>query len=394
MVQEVAIVAALRTPIGCFNGALAPLHAHELASGVIKELLSSTGVAPEEVNEVILGQVLGGGQGQNPARQAALGAGLPHTSSAVGVNMVCGSGLRAVAMAAQAVALGDSSIVLAGGMESMSKARHTVHMRPGVKFGDVGLEDSLLTDGLTDAFLSIHMGITAENVAKKWNLTREEQDEFAARSQQRAGEAIRSGHFTPEIAPVSVPVPRKPSILVSTDEFPRPDTTAETLAKLRPAFVKDGTGTVTAGNASGINDGAAAVLVMSTEEASRRNLTPLARIVCTATAGVEPALMGTGPIPAVRAALAKAGWTVDQVDLWELNEAFASQSLAVVKELGVDPEKVNINGGSIALGHPIGASGCRVLVTLVHAMRRLGATRGVASLCIGGGMGIAMCVQV
>merc|ERR1712212_1249217 len=235
-------------------------------------------------------------------------------------------------------------------------------------------------------------GITAENVAKKWNLSREEQDEFAACSQQRAGEAIRSGHFSSEIAPVSVP--RKPALVISTDEFPRPDTTAESLAKLKPAFIKDGTGTVTAGNASGINDGAAAVLVMSSEEASRRNLTPLARIVCTATAGVEPALMGTGPIPAVRAALAKAGWTVDQVDLWELNEAFASQSLAVVKELGVDPAKVNVNGGSIALGHPIGASGCRVLVTLVHAMRRLGATRGVASLCIGGGMGIAMCVHV
>lgn len=394
MAKEVVIVAARRTPIGSFNGALATMQGHELGSVVLAECLRSTGVAPGEVEEVVMGQVLGGGQGQNPARQAAMGAGLPHHSTAVGVNMVCGSGLKAVAMAAQAVSLGDVQVVLAGGMESMSLARHTTHLRQGVKFGQVGLEDSLLTDGLTDAFLSIHMGVTAENVAKKWGLTREEQDEFAARSQAKAAVAVREGHFTAEIVPVSVPVARKPPVVVDTDEFPRPETTVETLAKLRPAFVKDGSGTVTAGNSSGINDGAAAVLLMSQEEAVKRDLKPLARIVASASAGVEPALMGTGPIPAVRAALAKAGWTVDQVDLWELNEAFASQSLAVVRELGVDPEKVNVCGGSIALGHPIGASGCRVLVTLVQAMQRLGATRGVVSLCIGGGMGIAMCLQI
>jgi len=393
MVSEVVVVAAKRTPIGNFNGGLASLSAHELGAVVIKDLLETTGVEPQHVQEVILGQVLGGGQGQNPARQAALGAGLPYTSSAVGINMVCGSGLRAVAMGAQAVSLGDSPVVVAGGMESMSRARHTIHLRSGVKFGEVGLEDSLLTDGLTDAFQPIHMGVTAENVAKKWNITREEQDQFSALSQQKAGKAIEAGHMVAEIVPVPVSLPRQPPLLVTTDEFPKPDTTKEKLAKLRPAFIKDGTGTVTAGNASGINDGAAAVMLMSAEEAKKRELEPLVRIVCTATAGVDPSLMGSGPIPAVRAALAKAGWGVEQVDLWELNEAFASQSLAVVRELGINPEKVNICGGSIALGHPIGASGCRVLVTLIHSMKRLGATRGVASLCIGGGMGIAMCVQ-
>jgi len=367
--------------------------AHELGSIVIRDVLETVGVDGKDVQEVIMGQVLTAGQGQNPARQAALGAGLPNSSCAVGVNMVCGSGLRAVAMGAQAISLGDSSIVVAGGMESMSRARHTIHLRPGVKFGEVGLEDSLLTDGLTDAFQSIHMGITAENVAKQWGITREDQDQFAAQSQQKAGVAMQAGHMVPEIVPVSVPVPRKPPVLVSVDEFPKPDTDSTMLAKLRPAFLKDGTGTVTAGNASGINDGAAAVVLMSLEEASRRGLEPMVRIVCTATVGVDPSLMGSGPIPAVKAALAKAGWGVEQVDLWELNEAFAAQSLAVVRDLGVNPDKVNVCGGSIALGHPIGASGCRVLVTLVHSMKRLGATRGVVSLCIGGGMGIAMCVQ-
>lgn len=388
------IVAARRTPIGSFNGALATLQAHELASVVFKDLLGSSGVAAEEVEDVIMGQVLVGGQGQNPARQAALGAGLPHTSTAMGVAMVCGSGLRAVALAAQAIALGDSTVVLAGGMESMSMARHTVHMRPGVKFGEVGLQDSLLTDGLTDAMLGIHMGVTAENVAKQFGLSREEQDAFAAGSQEKAGAAAREGHFLAEVVPVSVAVPRKAAVVVAKDEFPRPDTTQDTLAKLRPAFVKDGSGTVTAGNSSGINDGAAAVLLMSREEAARRGLAPLCTIVCSAMAGVDPAVMGTGPVPAVTRALARAGWTAESVDLWELNEAFAAQALAVVRELGVDPARVNVCGGSIALGHPIGASGCRVLVTLVHAMRRLGAARGVASLCIGGGMGIAMCVQI
>ena len=392
MVGEVVIVAAKRTPIGSFNGSLASLQAHDLATTVIKDILAVTGVAPGDVSEVILGQVLGGGQGQNPARQAAIAAGLPNETPAMGINMVCGSGLRAVALGAQAIAAGDSMIVLAGGMESMSQSKHCVHMRPGVKFGDVGLEDTMLKDGLTDAFHKYHMGITAENVAKKYSLSREEQDEFAALSQQKAGVAISSGVFKEEIVPVTVPG-RKADTIVSEDEYPRPETTKESLAKLRPAFVKDGTGTVTAGNASGINDGAAVVMLMSAEEAMKRNLTPLAKISSHATAGVEPALMGTGPVPAVMKALSKASWTIADVDLFELNEAFASQSLAVVKDLGASPEKVNVNGGSIALGHPIGASGCRVLTTLLHAMKNRGARKGCVALCIGGGMGIAMCVE-
>jgi len=392
MVAEVVIVAAKRTPIGSFNGSLSTLHAHDLASTVIKDILGTTGVAPADVSDVILGQVLGGGQGQNPPRQASIGAGLPNETPAMGINMVCGSGLRAVALGAQAVALGDSRVVLAGGMESMSQSKHCVHMRPGVKFGDVGLEDTMLKDGLTDAFHKYHMGITAENVAKKYSLTREEQDEFAALSQQKAGVAVSSGAFKEEIVPVSVPG-RKAATIVTDDEYPRPETTKESLAKLRPAFVKDGSGSVTAGNASGINDGAAVVMLMSADEAQKRNLTPLAKIVSTATAGVEPALMGTGPVPAVRAALSKACWTIEDVDLFELNEAFASQSLAVVKDLGAPTEKVNVNGGSIALGHPIGASGCRVLTTLLHAMKKRGARKGCVALCIGGGMGIAMCVE-
>ena len=392
MGEDAVIVAAKRTPIGNFNGSLASVAAPELAATVMRDLLSSTGVAPGEVGQVVLGQVLGAGQGQNPARQAALAAGLPQSTTALGVNMVCGSGLRAVALASQAVALGEEVTVLAGGMESMSQARHTVHLRAGVKFGDLGLEDSLLKDGLTDAFNNYHMGVTAENVAKQFSLSRVEQDGFAAESQQRAAAAIQAGLFSAEVVPVSVPG-RKGAVVVADDEFPRPDTTVETLAKLRPAFVKDGTGTVTAGNASGINDGAAAVLVMSGTEAARRGLVPLARIVSTGLAGVDPAVMGLGPVPAVRAALARAGWTASQVDLWELNEAFASQSVAVVRELELPMDRVNVQGGSIALGHPIGASGCRVLVTLLHAMARRGAQRGVAALCIGGGMGIAMCVQ-
>ena len=392
MGEDAVIVAAKRTPIGNFNGSLASVAAPELAATVMRDLLSSTGVAPGEVGQVVLGQVLGAGQGQNPARQAALAAGLPQSTTALGVNMVCGSGLRAVALAGQAVALGEEVTVLAGGMESMSQARHTVHLRAGVKFGDLGLEDSLLKDGLTDAFNNYHMGVTAENVAKQFSLSRVEQDGFAAESQQRAAAAIQAGLFSAEVVPVSVPG-RKGAVVVADDEFPRPDTTVETLAKLRPAFVKDGTGTVTAGNASGINDGAAAVLVMSGTEAARRGLAPLARIVSTGLAGVDPAVMGLGPVPAVRAALARAGWTASQVDLWELNEAFASQSVAVVRELELPMDRVNVQGGSIALGHPIGASGCRVLVTLLHAMARRGAQRGVAALCIGGGMGIAMCVQ-
>jgi len=390
---EVVIVGALRSPIGSFCGRLSSLPAPQLAAPVLKELMSSCQVLPESVDQVILGQVLAGGQGQNPARQAAVSAGLPYSScTALGVNMVCGSGLRSVVLGAQAIMTGDSSIVLAGGMESMSMARHTANLRPGVKFGDQTFEDSMLKDGLTDAFNHYHMGVTAENVAKKYSLTREEQDAFAVRSQQKAGKAIAEGLFKPEIVPVTIPG-RKGDVVVSDDEFPKPDTSSETLGKLRPAFLKDGTGTVTAGNASGINDGAAAVLLMSAEEAAKRSLTPLGKIVSSAVAGVDPAIMGTGPIPAVRAALVKARWSLEEVDVFELNEAFASQSLAVLRELGVSEERVNVVGGSIALGHPIGASGARVLVTLLHVMRRNGVKKGVVSLCIGGGMGIAMCIQ-
>jgi len=392
MVADVVIVAAKRTPIGSFNGCFASVPAHDLASAVIKDVISSTGVKPEEVSEVILGQVLTAGLGQNPARQAAVTAGLPHEVPALGVNMVCGSGLRAVALAANNIRAGESEVVVAGGMENMSQARHCVAVRAGVKMGDVSMEDTMIKDGLTDAFHKYHMGITAENVAKKYSLTREEQDEFAARSQQKTGAAIKEGAFKDEIVPVSVPGRKGPTV-VSEDEYPKPDTTAESLSKLRPAFIRDATGTVTAGNASGINDGAAAVMLMSAEAAASRQLRPLARIVSSAVAGLDPAVMGLGPVPAVRKALDKAGWTPDQVDLFELNEAFASQSLAVVRDLGVSADKVNVNGGSIALGHPIGASGCRVLVTLLHAMKKRGAKKGCVSLCIGGGMGIAMCVE-
>lgn len=392
MVADVVIVAAKRTPIGSFNGCFASVPAHDLASAVIKDMISSTEVRPEDVSEVILGQVLTAGLGQNPARQAAVAAGLPHEVPALGVNMVCGSGLRAVALAANNIRAGESEVVVAGGMENMSQARHCVAVRAGVKMGDVSMEDTMIKDGLTDAFHKYHMGITAENVAKKYSLTREEQDEFAARSQQKTGAAIKEGAFKDEIVPVSVPGRKGPTV-VSEDEYPKPDTTAESLSKLRPAFIRDATGTVTAGNASGINDGAAAVMLMSAEAAASRQLTPLARIVSSGVAGLDPAVMGLGPVPAVRKALDKAGWTPDQVDLFELNEAFASQSLAVVRDLGVSSDKVNVNGGSIALGHPIGASGCRVLVTLLHAMRKRGAKKGCVSLCIGGGMGIAMCVE-
>jgi len=392
MVADVVIVAAKRTPIGSFNGCFASVPAHDLASAVIKDMISSTEVRPEDVSEVILGQVLTAGLGQNPARQAAVAAGLPHEVPALGVNMVCGSGLRAVALAANNIRAGESEVVVAGGMENMSQARHCVAVRAGVKMGDVSMEDTMIKDGLTDAFHKYHMGITAENVAKQYSLTREEQDEFAARSQQKTGAAIKEGAFKDEIVPVSVPGRKGPTV-ISEDEYPKPDTTAESLSKLRPAFIRDATGTVTAGNASGINDGAAAVMLMSAEAAASRQLTPLARIVSSSVAGLDPAVMGLGPVPAVRKALDKAGWTPDQVDLFELNEAFASQSLAVVRDLGVSSDKVNVNGGSIALGHPIGASGCRVLVTLLHAMRKRGAKKGCVSLCIGGGMGIAMCVE-
>jgi len=387
---EIVIASAARTPIGSFNGVFATVPAVRLGEVVIRAALERAGVAPGDIDEVILGQVLAAGQGQNPARQTALAAGLPVQSTAIGINQVCGSGLRAVALAAQAVAAGDASIVVAGGQESMSKSVHAVHLRGGIKMGTGELIDTMIKDGLWDAFNDFHMGVTAENVAKHYGISRADQDAFALVSQQKAAAAVSAGLFQAEIAPVTVKG-RKGDVIVDKDEYPKPDTTLEILAKLRPAFAKDGT--VTAGNASGINDGAAAVVVMSAAEAKTRGIVPLARIASWATAGVDPAVMGTGPIPATRKALAKAGWSVADLDLIEANEAFAAQALVVTRELGFDPVKVNVNGGAIALGHPIGASGARVLVTLLHEMRRAGAQRGLATLCIGGGMGIALCVE-
>ena len=387
---DIVIASAARTPVGSFNGAFASLPAATLGEVVIRAALERAGVRPEEVDEVILGQILTGGAGQNPARQAAVQAGIPYERTAFGINQLCGSGLRAVALAAQQVATGDAAIVVAGGQESMTQAPHCAQMRAGTKMGDLKLVDTMLRDGLFDAFHGYHMGTTAENVAERFQITRDDQDRFAAESQRKAGEAMRAGRFADEIAPVTVKG-RKGDVVVSEDEYPRPDTTAEALAKLRPAFSKEGT--VTAGNASGINDGAAVAVVMSAAEASKRGITPLARIVSWATAGVDPAVMGTGPIPASRRALQKAGWDVGSVDLIEANEAFAAQACAVNKDLGWDTSRVNVNGGAIALGHPIGASGARVLNTLLFEMRRRGAKRGLATLCIGGGMGVALCVE-
>ena len=386
---DVVIVAAARTPIGSFNGALSSLPAHALGSVAIRAALERANVEPGEVSEVIMGQILTAGQGQNPARQASVNAGIPVEVPAYGVNILCGSGLKSVALAYQAIKNGDSTIVVAGGQESMSRAPHVAHLRDGTKMGTVEFLDSMLKDGLWDAFHGYHMGNTAENVAQKWQITREEQDRFACASQNKAEAAIKAGKFKDEIVPVTVST-RKGDVVVDTDEYPRFGTTLEALQKLRPAFAKDGT--VTAGNASGINDGAAALVVMSAKEAERRGLTPLARIVSWAQAGVDPAIMGTGPIPASRKALEKAGWKVDDLDLVEANEAFAAQAIAVNRDLGWDPEKVNVNGGAIALGHPIGASGARILVTLLHEMQRRDAKKGLATLCIGGGMGIALCV--
>jgi acetyl-CoA C-acetyltransferase len=387
---DIVIASAARTPIGSFNGAFAGLSAVALGEIAIRAALQRAHVAPADVDEVILGQVLGAGQGQNPARQAALAAGLPVTSTAFGINQVCGSGLRAVALAAQAVALGDASIVIAGGQESMSQSVHAMHLRGGVKMGSGELVDTMIKDGLWDAFNNFHMGITAENVAKQYGISRAEQDAFALASQQKAAAAHTAGRFDAEIVPVTVKT-RKGDMVIDGDEYLKPETTLDVLAKLRPAFAKDGT--VTAGNASGINDGAAALVVMSAVEAVKRDLMPLARIASWATAGVDPAVMGCGPIPACRKALAKAGWTVGDLDRIEANEAFAAQAIAVSRELDLDPAKVNVNGGAIALGHPIGASGARVLVTLLHELRRSGAKKGLATLCIGGGMGIALCVE-
>jgi len=394
--HEAVIVAAARTPIGALNGSLASVSSHELGSTVIKALLGRSNVEADQVSEVILGQVLSCGQGQNPARQSAINAGLPHSVPAMGVNMVCGSGLKAVVVAAQAIEAAseddDKQIFIAGGQESMSQAVHFVNLRNGIKFGDATLKDSMVSDGLTDAFERIHMGVTAENVAKEFNISRSQQDEFAAESQKKTKTAIDEDAFDQEIVSVEVKSRKGSVVIVSKDEYPKPETNEESLARLRPAFIKEN-GSVTAGNASGLNDGAAAVMVMSLNEASRRGLQAMAKIVSWASTGVNPSIMGIGPVSAVRKAVDKAGWTLEEVDLFELNEAFAAQSLAVVKELGVPAEKVNVCGGAIALGHPIGASGCRILVTLLHQLQRREKRRGVASLCIGGGMGIALCVQ-
>jgi acetyl-CoA C-acetyltransferase len=387
---DIVIAGAARTPIGAFNGSLGALPAHELGKIAIAEAMKRARVEPGEVSEVVMGQVLSAGEGQNPARQAAVAAGIPFAATAYGVNQVCGSGLRAVALGAQSIRLGDAEIVIAGGQESMSQSPHCLHLRNGTKMGDVAMVDTMIKDGLWDAFNGYHMGTTAENVAQRWQITRDQQDELAARSQARAEAAQKSGRFADEIVPVVIKT-RKGDQTIAADEFPRHGTTIETLAKLRPAFAKDGT--VTAGNASGINDGGAALVVMSASEAERRGIEPLARIVSWATAGVDPAVMGSGPIPASRKALEKAGWNVRDLDLIEANEAFAAQACAVNKELGFDPARVNVNGGAIALGHPIGASGARILITLLHEMRKRDAKRGLATLCIGGGMGIAMCVE-
>jgi acetyl-CoA C-acetyltransferase len=386
---DVVIAAAARTPVGSFNGSLSSVPAHYLGQVAIVEALKRAGVAPGEVSEVIMGQILTAGEGQNPARQAAVAAGIPFEVTAYSINQLCGSGLRSVALGYQAIRLGESEIVVAGGQESMSQAPHCAHLRNGVKMGDTQLVDTMIKDGLWDAFNGYHMGNTAENVAQRWQITREHQDTLAARSQARAEAAQKAGRFKDEIVPVKL-ASRKGETVVDSDEYPKHGTTLETLAKLRPAFDKNGT--VTAGNASGINDGAAALVLMTAEEATRRGIRPLARIVSWATAGVDPAIMGTGPIPASRAALKRAGWKIDDLDLIEANEAFAAQACAVNKDLGLDPEKVNVNGGAIALGHPIGASGARVLVTLLHEMGRRDAKKGLATLCIGGGMGIAMCI--
>ena len=387
---DIIIAGAARTPVGSFNGSLSTLPAHALGTIVIREVLKRANVDAAEVSEVILGQILAAGQGQGPARQAAINAGLPVESTAYSINQLCGSGLRSIALGFQAIRNGDSSIVIAGGQESMSLAQHAAHLRNGTKMGSLELVDTLLRDGLLDAFHNYHMGQTAENVAEKFEISRETQDQFAVTSQARAEAAQKSGRFKEEIVPVTVSS-RKGDVIVDTDEFPRHGTTLESLQKLKPAFLK--TGSVTAGNASGINDGAAAVVLMTAAEAAKRGVTPLARIASWATAGVDPAIMGTGPIPASKAALKKAGWSVADLDLIEANEAFAAQACAVNKGLGFDPAKVNVNGGAIAIGHPIGASGARVFVTLLHEMIKRDAKKGLATLCIGGGMGIAMCVE-
>ncbi len=390
MKDDIVIVSATRTPVGAFNGAFASVPAHELGKTAIKAALHQAGVEAPRVSEVILGQILTAGQGQNPARQASIAAGIPVEVPAWGVNQLCGSGLRAVALGYQAIVNGDSDIVVAGGQESMSVAPHCAYLRGGVKMGNFEMIDTMIKDGLWDAFNGYHMGNTAENVARQWQITRQQQDEFAVGSQNKAEAAQRAGRFTEEITPVSVKT-RKGDIIIDADEYPKHGTMLNVISKLRPAFDKEGT--VTAGNASGINDGAAAAVLMKAGEAAKLGKTPLARIVSWAQAGVDPKVMGSGPIPASRAALKKAGWNVGDLDLIEANEAFAAQACAVNKDLGWDTKKVNVNGGAIALGHPIGASGTRILVTLLHEMQKRNAKKGLATLCIGGGMGIAMCVE-
>ena len=387
---DIVIVSAARTPVGSFNGALASLPAHELGKIAIQAAVERAGIAAADVDEVIMGQVLQAGAGQGPARQAAMNAGIPAESPAWSLNQLCGSGLRAVALGAQQIADGSVNIVVVGGQESMSQSPHAANIRNGQKMGDLGFVDTMIKDGLWDAFHGYHMGQTAENIASRWQITREDQDRFAVTSQNRAEAAQKAGKFAGEIAPVTIKG-RKGDTVVDQDEYIRHGATYESLAGLRPAFTKDGS--VTAANASGLNDGAAALVLMSADEAKKRGLTPLARIASWASAGVEPEIMGTGPIPAMKKALEKAGWSVSDLDLVESNEAFAAQSLSVVRELGLDPAKTNVNGGAIAIGHPIGASGARILTTLLHEMKRSGAKKGAATLCVGGGMGVAMCVE-
>ena len=388
--DAIVVASAARTPVGSFNGSFANTPAHELGAIAIKGALERAGVEGAEVDEVILGQILSAGQGQNPARQAAMAAGIPQETTAWGLNQLCGSGLRAVAIGMQQIQTGDAKIIVAGGQESMSMAPHCAHLRGGVKMGDLKMVDTMIRDGLTDAFYGYHMGNTAENVARQWQLTREDQDAFAVASQNKAEAAQKAGKFKDEIVPFTIKS-RKGDVVVEDDEYIKHGVTMESVGKLRPAFDKEGT--VTAANASGINDGAAAVVLMTESEAEKRGITPLARIVSWATAGVDPQIMGTGPIPASRKALERAGWKVEDLDLIEANEAFAAQACAVNKDMGWDPEIVNVNGGAIAIGHPVGASGARVFNTLLFEMKRRDAKKGLATLCIGGGMGVALCVE-
>ncbi|MCB1424398.1 acetyl-CoA C-acetyltransferase [Zhengella sp.] len=390
MSKSVVVASAARTPVGAFNGSFANTPAHVLGTVAIKGALERAGVDPKEVDEVIMGQILSAGEGQNPARQAAMGAGIPQEATSWGLNQLCGSGLRAIAVGMQQIALGDANVIVAGGQESMSMAPHCAHLRSGVKMGDMKMIDTMIKDGLTDAFYGYHMGNTAENVARQWQLTREDQDAFAVASQNKAEAAQKAGRFKDEIVPVTLTT-RKGDVIVSDDEYIKHGVTMDSVGKLRPAFDKEGS--VTAANASGINDGAAAAVLMTEEEAVRRGIAPMLRIVSWATAGVDPQIMGTGPIPASRRALEKAGWTVDDLDLVEANEAFAAQACAVNKDMGWNPEIVNVNGGAIAIGHPIGASGARIFNTLAFEMKRRGAKKGLATLCIGGGMGVAMCFE-